>query len=296
MEIDISTIILIMVFIVAGLYVLVKLFYEKEEEEPEDKEQKTLEDFPAVAKSWVEPMTENHKEFLATKGDDVDYAFTTETDSLFDKKSYDNDPINDEEKFTMDNNDYEEEQEDDFITEDNHVEENLSFDNDDFEEEQEKDFITVDNQIEENISFDNDDNEKEEQKEDFITEENHDEENLTTENMNDKKDFTTWEKDREKDLSTEKTNKQIPIATNLSKKQGLNALPLYRKIKNKKGKVVEIKIGDRIYDLTEKDTVIFSHNNENYSSYVLDIKHGNVKVKYRSQEKWIKFSQIKKIL
>ena len=68
------------------------------------------------------------------------------------------------------------------------------------------------------------------------------------------------------------------------------------KITNKDNKAVEITIEDEICKLTLKDNIIFTHNNENYSSYVLDMKHGNVKVKYRSQEKWISFSDIKKIL
>jgi hypothetical protein len=53
---------------------------------------------------------------------------------------------------------------------------------------------------------------------------------------------------------------------------------------------------NEVRELSVKDNIIFTYNDEDYSSYVLEIKHGNVKVKYRSDEKWIKFSDIKKIL
>lgn len=62
----------------------------------------------------------------------------------------------------------------------------------------------------------------------------------------------------------------------------------------KKTKIIIIK--GQTYELNLKDDIIFDYNNESYSSEVLDIKHGNVKVKYRNQEKWINIGDIKRIL
>ena len=98
------------------------------------------------------------------------------------------------------------------------------------------------------------------------------------------------------EISYEKDKNGITINKNLYESESLNMRPLNSKITNKDNKAVEITIEDEICKLTLKDNIIFTHNNENYSSYVLDMKHGNVKVKYRSQEKWISFSDIKKIL
>ena len=44
------------------------------------------------------------------------------------------------------------------------------------------------------------------------------------------------------------------------------------------------------------DTIIFFYNNERYSSIVLNIKHDNLKVIYRSKEKWINLTDVKKVL
>ncbi|WP_067260258.1 hypothetical protein [Methanobrevibacter cuticularis] len=55
-------------------------------------------------------------------------------------------------------------------------------------------------------------------------------------------------------------------------------------------------IGGESKNLNVGDHIIFNYNSENYSSQVLDIKHENVKIKYRSQEKWINLLDIKKIL
>jgi hypothetical protein len=52
------------------------------------------------------------------------------------------------------------------------------------------------------------------------------------------------------------------------------------------GKAHTIRVGDEI---------IFNYNRESYSSRILDIKHENIKVKYRSREKWINFSDVKKV-
>lgn len=52
------------------------------------------------------------------------------------------------------------------------------------------------------------------------------------------------------------------------------------------GKPQTIKLGDEI---------IFNYSGESYSSRILEIKHENIKVKYRAQEKWISFSDIKKV-
>ncbi|MDR0900277.1 MAG: hypothetical protein LBM26_01315, partial [Methanobrevibacter sp.] len=43
------------------------------------------------------------------------------------------------------------------------------------------------------------------------------------------------------------------------------------------------------------DEIIFKYNGESYSSQILEIKHQNVRVKYRNQEKWINLTDIKKI-
>ena len=207
MEIELYAILLIIAIIVAILIILAKPFKKKEEEEQEDSEQKTLEDFPAVSKSWVEPMSENHKELLARKENDLNYETSAEkADSFNDENSYVASKIDNEENFTIEENYYEE------------------------------------------------------------------------------------------DFSAEKNNDQTATAKNLSKNKGLKKIAMNRNMNIKKSDVAEINMENNVYELAVKDSIIFTHNNEDYSSYVLDIKHGNVKVKYRSQEKWISFSQIKKIL
>ena len=52
--------------------------------------------------------------------------------------------------------------------------------------------------------------------------------------------------------------------------------------------------GER-YNLTLGKQIIFNYNGESYSGPILDIKHGNIKVKYRGREEWIKSSEIKKV-
>jgi len=101
----------------------------------------------------------------------------------------------------------------------------------------------------------------------------------------------------EKELTTKKSEYDIEIARNLEENENLSKPQIKRKIANESSiEVVEIIIEGKVYELTLKNNIIFTYNNENYSSYVLEIKHDNVKVKYRSQEKWVNFSDIKKIL
>jgi hypothetical protein len=57
----------------------------------------------------------------------------------------------------------------------------------------------------------------------------------------------------------------------------------------------KILIGGNYYDIKVGDEIIFNYNGENYSSKILEIKHENIRVKYRAQEKWISFSDVKKI-
>ncbi len=61
----------------------------------------------------------------------------------------------------------------------------------------------------------------------------------------------------------------------------------------RKSKIIIIR--GKTYELKIKNDIIFNYNNESYSSQVLDIKHDNVKIKYRSKEKWIDIKDIKKI-
>ena len=102
----------------------------------------------------------------------------------------------------------------------------------------------------------------------------------------------------EKELTTKKSEYDIEIVkNNLEENEILNKPRIKRKIDSESSnEVVEIIIEGEVYELTLKDNIIFTYNNENYSSYVLEIKHDNVKIKYRYQEKWINVSDIKKIL
>lgn len=54
-------------------------------------------------------------------------------------------------------------------------------------------------------------------------------------------------------------------------------------------------IDNERYNLTLGKQIIFNYNNESYSGPILDMKQGNVKVRYRGQEEWIKSSEIKKV-
>lgn len=57
----------------------------------------------------------------------------------------------------------------------------------------------------------------------------------------------------------------------------------------------QVTIGGKPYIINVGDEIIFNYNGETYSSKIFEIKHENIKVKYRAQEKWIGFSDIKKI-
>ncbi|RBQ24312.1 hypothetical protein ALNOE001_02150 [Candidatus Methanobinarius endosymbioticus] len=57
----------------------------------------------------------------------------------------------------------------------------------------------------------------------------------------------------------------------------------------------QVVIGGKSYNLKVGDDIIFNYNGESYSSRILEIKHENIRVKYRAQEKWISFSDIKKV-
>ena len=57
----------------------------------------------------------------------------------------------------------------------------------------------------------------------------------------------------------------------------------------------QITIGGIHYTIREGAEIIFNYGGESYSSKILEIKHENIKVKYRGQEKWINFSDVKKV-
>lgn len=57
----------------------------------------------------------------------------------------------------------------------------------------------------------------------------------------------------------------------------------------------EIIVEGKPYTIKVGDEIIFNYNSETYSSRILEIKHGNIRIKYRTQEKWISFSDIKKV-
>lgn len=54
-------------------------------------------------------------------------------------------------------------------------------------------------------------------------------------------------------------------------------------------------VGGKSYTIKVGNDIIFNYNGETYSSRILEIKHENIRVKYRAQEKWISFSDIKKV-
>ncbi|MBZ9571555.1 hypothetical protein KQY27_08350 [Methanobrevibacter sp. TMH8] len=58
----------------------------------------------------------------------------------------------------------------------------------------------------------------------------------------------------------------------------------------------QIIVGGRPQTIKVGDDIIFNFNGESYSSKILEIKHENIRVKYRAQEKWINFSDIRKVL
>jgi len=57
----------------------------------------------------------------------------------------------------------------------------------------------------------------------------------------------------------------------------------------------QVIVGGQAYIIHVGDEIIFNYNGESYSSKIFEIAHENLKVKYRSKEKWIKFSDIKKV-
>ena len=97
-------------------------------------------------------------------------------------------------------------------------------------------------------------------------------------------------------LATENNKYNVTIAKNLDEKEDLNGISIEGKKVKENIKAVKVIIEGKVHELTLKDDIIFNYNNENYSSYVLDIKHDTVKIKYRSQEIWINLSDIKRIL
>ncbi|MCL2116147.1 MAG: hypothetical protein FWH29_07990 [Methanobrevibacter sp.] len=238
MEIDLSAIILIGVIVAANVLVLVKIFYKYEDEEEIDEEQTTLKEFPAVSKSWEEPMNENQKEILASDKYDLNSEIATKNIIS------DNEKINDVNSKTS------------------KVNRKTTKTN--------KPINQTNNQTIKTNNKISQINEK-------------------TREFNNKMNNAEY-------FATKNDKFGMTIAKNLENNEDLKTLAHNQKIDRDSSEVVEINIGDKIYNLTLKDNIIFTHNNENYSSYVLDIKHGNVKVKYRSQEKWISISEIKKIL
>ena len=57
----------------------------------------------------------------------------------------------------------------------------------------------------------------------------------------------------------------------------------------------QVIIGGKPYIIRVGDEIIFNYSGESYSSKILQIKHENIRVKYRGQNKWINFSDVKKV-
>ncbi|KZX16392.1 hypothetical protein [Methanobrevibacter filiformis] len=90
-------------------------------------------------------------------------------------------------------------------------------------------------------------------------------------------------KDQIKDMELEHLTK---IQTHKETKQKVNSVV--------KGEKRETAVNS--YKIKIGEDIIFFYNNENYSSEVLDIKHDNLKVVYRSKNVWINLTDVKKIL
>jgi hypothetical protein len=264
MAIDVSGIILLVAIGVASLIVLYKVFYQREDNEDMENEQKTLRDFPAVAKIWEEPMIDNHKEILAGNHDDLinEIAANSDSDDERDNTGY---RINDDpNKFNytdyklnnaIDNID----DTDDLINDDSNI-------------------YSADDLINDTSNTYNTD--------DIIDD--------TSNTYNTDHLINHSSIDSDEEFLVEKDDDfEITIAKNLHESKNLSE-SLEPGTNNKKKDKAKIR-RNIIRDVAVGDNIIFSYNNEKYSSDVLEIKHHNVKVKYRSQEKWIKFSDIEKI-
>ena len=57
----------------------------------------------------------------------------------------------------------------------------------------------------------------------------------------------------------------------------------------------QVTIGGNRYNIKVGDEIIFNYSGESYSSKILEIKHENIKVKYRGNEKWISFLDVRKV-
>lgn len=118
---------------------------------------------------------------------------------------------------------------------------------------------------------------------------------ISTENADPQNEKIAKDKNK-KELSIKKNEYSVEITENkIEENEDFNKQKILERTTNENS-VTEIIIEGKVYELSLKDNIIFTYNNENYSSYVLEIKHDNVKIKYRSQEKWINFSDIEKIL
>ena len=297
--------------------VLVKLFYKDEEEDDLSKElpsvvnkhwqepsmknhdeDETSEDYSFVSKSWKEPMEEKKelKSGVAAK------VFQEPMDSKH-QNIISNDHQNNETTLnTTENNvstddSYNEEgvSKNDMI---NDIDNNNNVDSSDDSRFKDNQFEEGSNKVyQKNSGFEETENENfRTSKQEYPT--------VTTEYITPKKYYSSsleeYENKSREYLKEDSDNENLDKINDVnSNSLSENYNPYGEKDYSKDLKGLEmgeqVFIGGKNYVLEVGKDIIFIYNGETYSSQILEIKHENIRVKYRSQEKWISFSDIKKV-
>lgn len=120
---------------------------------------------------------------------------------------------------------------------------------------------------------------------------NHDDENYYDLNNDNQDYYDNIDNSDNQDYYENNDNQNALKNNNLSGYDKNDSLDTLRTL-NTEEKVI---IGGNQKTIRTGDEVIFNYSGESYSSRILEIKHQNVKVKYRGKEKWINFSDIKKV-
>jgi hypothetical protein len=136
-----------------------------------------------------------------------------------------------------------------------------------------------------NNNINNDNNNENEEPENIEQRDEINKKNIDNFRETDKEYYKEYDTNSDKSSNT----KNIPENYNsYEKNEPLN----YKEVLDVSEQVI---VGGNPCSIKVGDDIIFNYNGENYSSTILEIKHENIRVKYRSQEKWISFSDIKKV-
>jgi hypothetical protein len=136
------------------------------------------------------------------------------------------------------------------------------------------------------------------EEEDFIIEENEDGSIRILKNSKHQDDYQNTPSNNDNIDSAENRLNNSHDDENYIRSQEMDKLDSDEKISQHtplKSNTSFIKNGN-VYDLKIGDNIIFYYNGETYSSKILNIKHENLEVIYRSSKKWISVDNIKKVL